>query len=83
MDGGMEDSKKTSEEEEVESNSSVKFQTPRWACPALCFVCIACIIIVWIIIPDFAMPFTLFAIPTTGFGILAMKKGWLYTDLNG
>ena len=72
MDGGMEDSKKTSEEEEVESNSSVKFQT----C-VLCFAGIASIIIVWIFIPDFAMQFTLFAIPTTGFGILAVKKGWL------
>ena len=68
----MEDAKKTSEDEEAESNYSVKFQTY-----ALCFVCIASIVIVWICIPDFAMPFTLFAIPTTGFGILAMKKGWL------
>ena len=59
-------------DEEPESNSSVKFQT----C-VLCFAGIASIIIVWIFIPDFAMQFTLFAIPTTGFGILAVKKGWL------
>ena len=68
----MEDAKKTSEDEEAESNYSVKFQTY-----ALCFVCIASIILVWIMVPWFAMPFTLFAIPGTGFMIFAMKKGWL------
>ena len=78
MDGGMEDSKKTSEDEEAESNSSEKLKTY-----ALCFVCIASIILVWIMVPDFAMQFTLFAIPGTGFMIFAMKKGWLKTDLNG
>ena len=73
----MEDSKKTSEDEEAESNSSVKFQTY-----VLCFAGIASIILVWIMIPDFAMQFTLFAIPVTGFMIFAMKKGWLKGPLN-
>ena len=68
----MEDAKKTSEDEEAESNYSVKFQTY-----ALCFVCIASIILAWIMVPWFAMPFTLFAIPGTGFMIFAIKKGWL------
>ena len=65
-------------DEEPESNSSVKFQT----C-VLCFAGIASIILVWIMVPDFAMQFTLFAIPVTGFIIFAMKKGWLNTGLNG
>ena len=68
----MEDSKKTSEDEEAESNSSEKLKTY-----VLCFAGIASIILVWIMIPDFAMQFTLFAIPMTGFSVLAMKKGWL------
>ena len=62
-------------DEEPESNSSVKFQT----C-VLCFAGIASIILVWIMVPDFAMQFTLFAIPGTGFMIFAMKKGWLDED---
>jgi hypothetical protein len=75
---GMEDSKKTSEDEEAEPNSSEKLTTY-----VLCFAGIASIILVWIMVPDFAMQFTLFAIPVTGFIIFAMKKGWLNTGLNG
>ena len=73
----MEDSKKTSEDEEAESNYSEKLKTY-----VLCFAGIASIILVWIMVPDFAMQFTLVAIPLTGFMIFAMKKGWLKNMMN-
>ena len=73
----MEDSKKTSEDEEAESNSSEKLTTY-----GLCFLGIAGIIIFWIFIPDFALQFTLFTIPFIGFMIFVGKKGWLNTDGN-
>ena len=65
----MEDSKKTSEDEEAESNSSVKLVTY-----ILCFAGITSITSYWIFIPDLALYLTLFEIPLIGFFILALKK---------